>query len=141
MPLSINGFRHKEDMGHKQDAQGLRYELRVANHFTKQGWSPQFRVIKYGYEFDLYAVKNDFLGGSEHLVVECKDKELVSAKDIVRYIKKVDIIYKNLQGLLMIYSKLPLHAYLCYSGEVDEDAADVVKTHKPSIKLLKIPRK
>jgi hypothetical protein len=124
-------------MGHKSDAKGLRYEQKVANYFTRKGWSPQFRVIKHGYEYDLYGIRHDALGMmEEHLVVECKDKD-VSAKEVLHFIKKVDLIYNYLPEIL--FSKPALHAFICHSGKVDQDGIDVLNTHKPSIKLLRIP--
>ena len=48
---------------------------------------------------DLYAEKSEMLD-TEYLVVECKCKGKVSAKDIVRFINKVDSLYKNLPEIL-----------------------------------------
>jgi len=128
----------KKLRGAKADAVGLRYEQTVANYFASKGWSPRNRVSKYGYEYDLYAKKSGMLI-DEYLVVECKCKGKVSAKDVVHFIKKVDVLYKNLP--VIILDKPPLYAYLCYSEEVDKDASDVARSHKPSVKLLKIDKK
>jgi len=127
----------KKLLGAKSDAIGLRYEQTVANYFTRKGWSPRNRVRKYGYEYDLYAEKSEMFG-TEYLVVECKCKGKVSAKDVVRFINKVDSVYKHLPEIL--FNKPPLYAYLCYSEEIDKDASAVAKSHKPSVKLLKIER-
>lgn len=127
----------KRLLGAKSDAVGLRYEQTVANYFTRKGWSPRHRVRKYGYEYDLYAERSETFD-VDYLVVECKCKGKVSAKDVVRFINKVDAIYKNLPERL--FDKPPLYAYLCYSEEYDKDASAVAKRNKPSIKLLKIER-
>ncbi len=121
--------------GAKSDARGLRYEQAVANYFISKGWSPRYRVRKYGYEYDLYAEKSEIFS-TEYLVVECKGKGRVSAKDVVHFIRKVDLVRKHLPEVML--AKPPLHAYLCYSEDVDQDAAAVAKSHKPSIKLLKV---
>lgn len=125
----------KRLLGAKSDSSGLRYEQIVSNYFIKKGWSPRNRVRKYGYEYDLYAEKSEMFE-TEYLVVECKCKDRVSAKDVVRFINKVDLVYRHLPEILM--NKPPLYAYLCYSGEVDKDASAVAKSHKPSVRLLKI---
>jgi hypothetical protein len=121
--------------GAKSDARGLRYEQTVANYFINKGWSPRHRIRKYGYEYDLYAEKSEIFS-TKYLVVECKGKGRVSAKDVVRFIVKVDLVGKHLPEVML--AKPPLYAYLCYSEDVDQDAAAVAKRHKPSIKLLKI---
>jgi hypothetical protein len=128
----------KKYRGAKSDATGLRYEQTVANYFIGKGWNPRHRVSKHGYEYDLYAKKSEILSGDAYLVVECKCKGRVSAKDVVRFINKVDTVYRHLPEILL--NKPPLHAYLCYSEAVDEDAAAVAKSHRPSVKLLRIGR-
>ena len=127
----------KRFLGAKSDAVGSRYEQTVANYFTSKGWSPRHRIHKYGYEYDLYAERSEILG-VDYLVVECKCKGKVSAKDVVRFINKVDAVYKHLPEIL--FDKPPLYACLCYSEEVDKDASAVAKSHKPSVKLLRIER-
>lgn len=47
--------------GAKADAQGLRYEQRIANYFAGKGWRPKVRFPKYGFEYDIYAMKTDSL--------------------------------------------------------------------------------
>lgn len=129
----------KKLRGAKSDAVGLRYEQTVANYFTRRRWSLGHRVRKYGYEYDLYGEKSmDFDLDTAYLVVECKCKGRVSAKDIVRFINKVDAIYKHLPEIG--FEKSPLHTYFCYSEEVDKDASAVAKRNRPSVKLLKIGR-
>lgn len=124
----------KKRRGIMSNVTGLLFEQRVANYFVDKGWSPKARIRKYGYEYDLYAVKSDILS-TEYLVVECKCKGRVSAKDVVRFIRKVDTLYANLPEFIY---KPPLHAYLCHTDKVDPDAEAVAKSHKPSVKLLKI---
>jgi len=127
----------KKLLGAKSDSVGLRYEQTVANYFTSKGWSPRIRVRKYGYEYDLYAEKADMVG-IEYLVVECKCTGKVSAKDVVRFINKVDVLYKHLPEIL--FDKPPLYAYLCYAEEIDKDASAVAKSHRPSVRPLRIER-
>jgi hypothetical protein len=127
----------KKLLGAKSDAVGLRYEQAVANYFIRKGWSPRHRVRKYGYEYDLYAERSEAFD-VDYLVVECKCKGKVSAKDIVRFINRVDAVYKHLPEQL--FGEPPLYAYLCYSEDVDKDASALAKRNKPSIKLLKIER-
>jgi len=127
----------KRLLGAKSDAVGLRYEQTVANYFIRKGWNPRHRVRKYGYEYDLYAEMSEAFD-VDYLVVECKCKGKVSAKDIVRFINRVDAVYKHLPEQL--FDEPPLYAYLCYSEEVDKDASALAKRNKPTIKLLKIER-
>ena len=129
----------KKLRGAKSDAVGLRYEQTVANYFTHRGWSLRHRLRKYGYEYDLYGEKSvDFGLDTAYLVVECKCKGRVSAKDAVRFINRVDAVYRHLPEIGL--EKSPLHAYFCYSEEVDKDASAVAKRNRPSIRLLKIER-
>jgi len=123
--------------GVQSDSTGLRYEQKVGNYFARKGWSTRYRIKKYGYEYDLYAEKDDMVG-TDYLVVECKCKARVSAKDVLRFLRKVDAVYRHLPewGL----EKPPLHAYLCYSEEIDKDASAVARSHMPSVKLIKIER-
>jgi len=126
----------KRYRGAKSDAMGLRYEQTVANYFIQKGWNPRHRVSKYGYEYDLYAEKSEILSGDAYLVVECKCKGRVSAKDVVRFINRVDELRRHLPEVW--FEKPPLYAYLCHAGEVDKDASVVAKSH--SIKFLRIER-
>lgn len=135
--VTIKAQLEKRLLGAKSDATGLRYEQTVANYFIRRGWSPRSRVRKYGYEYDLYAERSETFD-VDYLVVECKCKGRVSAKDVVRFINKVDAVHKHLPEIL--FGKPPLYAYLCYTEEVDKDASAVAKSHKPSVKLLRIER-
>jgi hypothetical protein len=87
----------------------------------------------------LYAKKSRTLEGDTYLVVECKCTGKVSAKDIVRFINRVNAVYKHLPKIWG--EKPPLYAYLCHSEAVDEDASAMAKRNeKPPIKLLRIER-
>lgn len=124
--------------GFESNITGLLFEQKVSNYFVDKGWSPKSRVTKHGFNYDLYAERRDFIGlSAEYLVVECKKKGLVSAKDVVRFMRKVNVLYENLPDLIP-FGKPPLHAYLCYTDEIDNDAAAVAKKNKPSIVLLQI---
>lgn len=126
----------RQARGAKADAKGLRYEQLVSNYFSRSGWKLSFRKMKHGFEYDIYGVREELLSGPEYLLVECKDKVRVSAKDIVRFIRKVDTFYKHLPEIL--FEKAPVHAYLCHNGAVDEDAREVAKGRKPRIEFKKL---
>jgi len=126
----------RQAKGAKADAAGLRYEQLVFNYFSRSGWELRFRERKYGYEYDIYGKREELLSGPEYLLVECKGKGRVSAKDVVRFMTKVGTFYKHLpEGL---FGRPPVHAYLCYRESIDKDAANVAKSHKPPIKLKKV---
>ena len=126
----------RQARGAKADASGLRYEQRVSNYFGRSGWKLTFRKIKHKYEYDIYGEREEDLGEREYLLIECKDKTRVSAHDVVRFINKVDIFYKRLPEFLG--EKPKIYAYLCYSADIDKDAASLAKAHKPSIKLKQL---
>lgn len=108
--------------GHKVQAQGLRFEQKAVEYLsTQEGWQNiQLRAHKYGYEWDLLANKEDSWSGTTYLVVECKDKACVSAHDVLRFYNKVSVYYEKLP--IIMFEKPVLKAYLCYSGEVDQEA-------------------
>jgi hypothetical protein len=118
----------------KANNSGMRFEITVANHFQSLGWTPRLRVEMLGYEYDLFA---EYKSGwqTKYLVVECKNSGLVSAKDIVHFLVKVMKLAEKL--LQASYSKPELYAYLCHTGDVDEEAATVAKSHNPSVEMIK----
>ena len=120
---------------------GRQYEDTVADYFIKRGWKPQIRFRKYNYEYDLYDKRGDDLSGDhEYLVVECKSGDRVSAKEVLRFINKVEKMYRHLPEIG--FEKPKLRAYLCYAGAIDKDAETMVKNHKnPSITLKPMARK
>lgn len=122
--------------GYKSDAEGLRYELEVANYFSDLNWNIKRREKKYGYEYDIYGERGDIF--TEYLIAECKSSPKVSAKDITRFMNKVDVFDKKCSGILLI--KPSIYAYLCHKkgAVVDKDAASVAKTHTPSIEFKSI---
>jgi hypothetical protein len=137
-PRTTKAQLEKSLRGAKSDALGLRYEQAVANYFMGRGWRPKHRVHKYGYEYDFLARRSSYLEGDEYLVVECKCRGEVSAKDVMRFGNKVDVVYRHLPSVL--FEKPTLYAYLCYSESVDGDASAWAKRSKRSVSLLKIER-
>jgi len=139
-PLSSTGRKHNKQIesrikGHMSQAKGLRYEQKVASYLSEKGWhNIKFRVHKYCYEFDIEAKTEDFLAVA-YLIVECKDKDLVSARDVMRFNNKVKAYYDKLSGLML--SEPDFRAYLCYSGELDKEAEVFLRGHK-LIKAKKI---
>jgi len=120
--------------GHAGDAKGLRFEQHVANHFSKQGWEITLRKRMAGGEIDIYGERKKLLSLTEYLLVECKDKERVSAKDVTHFVKKVQTFYKHLPEVFLS-GKPPVKAILAYTGEVDKDAKKV--EYEPKIELKK----
>ena len=118
----------------KANNAGMRFEIDVLNHFRSLGWNPRLRAKMLGYEYDLFAEHKD---GWQHkyLVVECKNSGMVSAKDVIHFLVKVMKLAENLPQ--DSYSKPELYAYLCHTGDVDEEAALVAKSHRPSVEMIK----
>jgi len=117
----------------KANTSGLRFELEAANYFRSQGWNPQRQAKILGYEFDLFdEQKNSWQ--PKYLLVECKNKGMVTAEDLIHFVYKVTLFYDNLPSS---YSKPAIFAYLCYTGEIDEETKNVVPRYMPVIKLLK----
>jgi hypothetical protein len=128
----------RQIMGSKSDAQGLRYEQNTANYFRNKGWNIKERYKKYGYEYDIYGTKDTTgVGDYRYLIVECKDKARVTAKDVLHFIAKTHIFAKHIDEDIAD-SSIPLDPYLCYTGEIDKDATIASRSSKPHIKLLKL---
>ena len=107
---------------------------KAADYFTKQGLKPQLHVKKFDVEFDLYAEKTGFFR-DKYVVAECKDTVVTTEDEVDTFFQKVEALNKGLKSKYV--GGVPIEAFLCYSGEVDEEAAYAAKTHKPAIKLLK----
>lgn len=126
---------NKQLRGYASQAKGLRYEQKVTDYLSDKGWhSIKYRVHKYGKEYDIEAKKEDFLT-TAYLIVECKDKERVSARDVISFNNKVKVYYDKLPQLML--SEPDFRAYLCYSGELDKEAEIFLRNHK-LIKAIKI---
>ena len=138
---SIRGSAKQERIekrlqGTQADARGVRYELRVVNYFSSKGWKPQTRLRAFGYEYDIFAQRWDFFHGSRYLVVECKNVETVTVRDVAHFIAKVDALYHGLPELEN--STAQLYAYLCHSRQVSKETEIVARRHTPPIELVKI---
>jgi len=130
-------YIEKQLGGAKSDAAGLRYEQNVLNYFSTKGWQNlQIRKKKYGYEYDIYGQYEPFMGTIKYLLAECKTGERVSAKDIVRFMAKVDVFCRHIP--VGLFLKPDVQVYLCHRGIIDPDAEKVAKAHKPSIKFKKM---
>ncbi len=117
--------------GHKSDAEGLRYEQSILNYFARQGWNNfEWRKKLFGYEFDLYGEISGIFS-IKYLLVECKNKQKVSAADVVRFIMKVNSFYKR---------RPDVEAYFCYSEDIDRNALAASKGNNPPITFKKITR-
>jgi hypothetical protein len=117
----------------KANTSGLRFELDAANYFRTQGWNPQRQAKILGFEYDLFDEQKDSWQ-AKYLLVECKNKGIVTAEDLIHFVYKVTLFYDNLPNS---YSKPAIFAYMCYTGEIDEETKIVVQRYMPVIKLLK----
>ena len=122
--------------GHAADARGLRFESEVKEYFEKQGWKLAARKAFKGREFDLVGKRG---GGAfedtEHLLVECKRKQHVTAGDVTEFMYKVARYYDSLPEIWGY--KEPVHAYVAHTGSVNTDAMAVANRHKPPIRFKK----
>ncbi|HSW35921.1 MAG TPA: hypothetical protein VLH18_04875 [Candidatus Limnocylindrales bacterium] len=118
----------------KANNAGMRFEITVANHFRSMGWNPTIRAEMFGYEYDLYEEQKN-AWQPKYLVVECKNSAMVSAKDVVHFLVKVRKLAENIPQAL--YHKPEVHAFFCYTGDVDEEAVLVAKSHNPSVTMIK----
>jgi hypothetical protein len=112
---------------------GLRFEVGVANYFRSQGWNPKMQVQMFGYEYDLFEEKKDY-SSAKYLIVECKNKKMVTAEDIIHFIFKVSLVTDDLKSA---YYQPPVYSYLCYTGDVDAEAESVINKYIPGIHLVK----
>ncbi|MBA7699017.1 hypothetical protein ES703_107701 [subsurface metagenome] len=129
-------MKEKARVGYKSEIKGLRFEQRVGSHFSKKGWQIKFRKRISGGEIDIYGELEEFLSGKSFLLVECKDKDLVSKADVMRFMRKVTDFYKRLPGGLF-GEKPSVKVVLAYTGKVDSDAKAVGASFKPKIEFKK----
>lgn len=122
----------KKIMGYKSHIKGLYFEDKVANYFDGKGWrtSKRRRDIIPPKEIDVFGVK-DFPYKS-YLLVECKDKEVVTANDVIKFMGKVHD-FKSRYGYSPLLKNVV--AVIAYTNEVDRDARKVAQNH--GIKFLK----
>lgn len=124
---------NKKIMGYKSHIKGLYFEDKVANYFVRKGWrvSKRRKDIIPSKEIDVFGVK-DFPYKS-YLLVECKDKEIVTANDVVKFMGKVDD-FKRKYGYSPILKNVI--AVIAYTNEVDRDARKVAQGR--GIRFLKL---
>ncbi|MBI4338843.1 MAG: restriction endonuclease [Chloroflexi bacterium] len=126
----------KQLSGSKSKAKGDVFEKQVGNYYSKHGWrEPQFNQLIEGHEYDIIAkktrVREDGFSESretEWLLVECKDKERVTDRDVTSFINKVASFGKKHRGAVT--------AVFVYRGRLPENAVKVAKTHKPTIEFV-----
>lgn len=116
----------KKIKGYASDAAGLRFEQDVITYYAKRGWKCTPRVKKFRREFDIVGLKTDFLD-EEILVIECKNKQRVTAGDVLSFIAKVDIFTRNTDN--------NVQAIIAYTGELPRDAERAAKSAKVKIKF------
>ena len=116
--------RKRQVQGYMSEIKGLRFEQKVAGYFSKNGWKITLRKRMSGGEIDIYGEQEDLVRGKSYLLVECKDKERVSAKDVMHFMKKVTDFHNHLPKDLF-GQKPPVKAFLAYTGEIDKDAEKV----------------
>lgn len=116
---------------------GLNFENKVQKYFRRIGWRP-LKEDKYGKgnEIDVYDEKDGWFGNS-YLLVECKDKEIVTKKDVELFMKKVknieEIIAKEKEWDPLGYD---IEAIIAYTGKVSEDTKKLVSNFSPKIKFM-----
>jgi hypothetical protein len=125
---------HEQLLSTKANNSGLRFEIEVAKRFREAGWTPEMQKKIHGYEFDLYEERKDGWQ-TKYLIVESKNKKIVNAEDITHFLYKVTVVFDNIPKS---FSPPTLLAYLCYTGEIDTEAASIAQRHIPSINFLKI---
>jgi len=131
---SAGSSRKRQVQGYRSEIKGLRFEQKVASYFSKKGWNITIRKPLYGGEIDIYGEQEDLFSGKSYLLVECKDKEHVSAKDVMHFMKKVTDFH-NHQPIDLLGQKPSVKAVLAYTGEIDKDAKKVA--FRPKIEFKK----
>lgn len=131
---SAGSSRKRQVQGYKSEIKGLQFEQKVASYFSKKGWKITLRKRMSGGEIDIYGEQEDLFRRKSYLLVECKDKERVSAKDVMRFMKKVTDFHNHLPRDPFGHKPL-VKVVLAYTGEIDKDAKKVA--FKPKIEFKK----
>ncbi|MDO8636280.1 MAG: restriction endonuclease [Dehalococcoidia bacterium] len=124
----------KKVQGLKANIKGGKYEQKVANEFTKKGWKIEMHKRVKGYDIDVYGKKTtggDWLEDdfTEHLLVECKDKDMVTKADVM-----------NFEKTLVAFGKTKhVTAIVAYTSRIDKGAQEAVKGFSPRIQLKHTP--
>jgi Holliday junction resolvase len=131
---STGSSRKRQVQGYKSEIKGLRFEQKVVGYFSKKGWEIDSRKRMSGGEIDIYGKQTDLFRGESYLLVECKDKEHVSAKDVMHFMKKVTDFHNHLPRDPFGH-KPSVKVVLAYTGEIDKDAKKVA--FRPKIEFKK----
>jgi len=129
----------KQVQGHKRVTKGLILEKEMMQYLSQQGYrTEKEKPVGKGSKdrFDVFGIKEDFLGGKSYFIVECKNKPRVTLADITHFRSKLRRFYEGLPGG-MLGEKAPVKALLAYTGELPKDAGEAVEDFKPSIKFKK----
>jgi hypothetical protein len=116
----------KKIKGYASDAAGLRFEQDVIAYYAKHGWLCKPRVKKFGREYDIVGTKEDYVD-EEILVVECKNKQRVTAGDVLSFIAKANKFNNAMDT--------EIQAIIAYTGELPRDAQQAAKSAKTRIKF------
>jgi hypothetical protein len=88
VPTVISAKKHDKIVdGHKRFEKGLMFETKVADYYSQQGFKINSRHRDAIGEIDLIATRSHFTG-TDILMIECKNKELVSLNDFVKFVGK-----------------------------------------------------
>jgi hypothetical protein len=129
----------KQSGGHKAIIKGLSFEKKVGEYLSKQGYTIAYeKPVGKGSKdkFDVFGIKQEFLGGESYFIVECKNKSRVTLAEIVHFRSKLRRFYERLPAG-MLGEKAPVQALLAYTGEVPKEAEEAVKGFKPLIEFKK----
>jgi len=119
----------KSSKGKDALIRGMAFEQKMAERFARQGWVITPRKQMLGYEYDLYGEMSKAFS-VDILLVECKDTERVTAKDVARFIHKVGLYEQRMESGKLL-------ACLCFTGDVDPDARYTAKANNIELKPVK----
>ncbi|MEM3419679.1 MAG: YraN family protein [Nitrososphaerota archaeon] len=119
--------------GHKAFERGILFEVKVGNWLSEQDYKISHRKRgRYG-EVDIIATKRKHLFGKEILFVECKDKEKITLKDFVHFVKKFEAFLRkepNAKGLFVYRGELDKDAKAYYDSQLRDDLYERIEIKK-----------
>jgi Holliday junction resolvase-like predicted endonuclease len=120
--------------GHKAFERGILFEVKVGNWLSEKGYKTSFRKKskRYG-EVDIIATKRKHLLGKEILFVECKDKEKITVKDFIRFVKKFESFLRkepDAKGLFAYRGNLEEDAKIYYNSQLRDDLYEKITLKK-----------
>ena len=124
--------------GYQKVVKGLTFEQKVTEKYGRKGYKPirtRWRTKTYG-EIDilLEREKGTIFKRKERILVECKNKDVVTVKEVIKFVKKVELYAKNnrdveVYGLLVYTGKLEPEAK-SYIKKLPEDMRNLIKVEK-----------